>query len=97
MRIAGGYSTFQEATSLYDGYSASAILEIVFKSVIDVLVGRGQYERESVVFMHRPKNLRIIELFITLQEGNKVIDFCGGLGGTYINNRDIIPQGVDLS
>ena len=96
LKISGGYSTFQEATSLCDGYGASAILDIVFKSVVDVLEGRGQYERDGVVFMHRPKNLRIREFLLALQEGSKVIDFGGGLGGTYINNRDIVPQGVEF-
>ena len=96
LKLTGGYSTFQEAASLCDGYSSSAILDIVFKSVVDVLEGRGQYERDGVLFMHRPKKLRIREFLIALQEDSKVIDFGGGLGGTYINNRDIIPQGVEF-
>jgi len=96
LRITGGYSTFQEANSLCDGYGASAILDIVFKGVIDVLEGRGQYERDGVVFMQRPKKSKVREFLITLQEGSKVIDFGGGLGGTYINNRDIIPQRVEF-
>ena len=96
LHLEGSFSSFHEAEKNCSGYSDSIVLDKVYSAVKDVLNGYGTYERDGTVFSPRPKNLRLTHIFKSiLQEYSIIVDYGGGLGGSYINHRDIIPETVD--
>jgi putative methyltransferase (TIGR04325 family) len=93
--LVGRYKSFQEASKACSGYSDSAVLEKVAGAVIEVLDGNARYERDGTVFSSLPNQLMIRSVLLDIaSQGDAILDFGGGLGGTYINHRDILPPAV---
>lgn len=67
------------------------MLSKVQAAVIDVLNGRSRYERDGTTFDELPKKYTLREkLSESLRPDDTIVDFGGGLGGTFINNRDVL-------
>ena len=93
LTLEGSFTSFSEASTYCKGYNSSAVLEKVSSAVTKVLDGEAIYERDGFTFNDKPQGLMVRNIFQEILEiGDSVIDFGGGLGGTYINNRDIIPM-----
>ncbi len=91
--LSGKYNSFEEASRCCEGYSSDLVSQKVSTAVIKVLEGEAIYERDGTVFNRMPDNLKIRALlYQILKPGDTVVDFGGGLGGTYINHRDIVPH-----
>jgi putative methyltransferase (TIGR04325 family) len=90
VQYVGPFSSWDEAVNASVGYDSPHILEKVKDAVEYVLLGYGAYERDGCVFRESPKEdqLRSFLKRYTKKDSN-IIDFGGGLGGTYINNRDL--------
>lgn len=93
--LSGQYSSYELASAACAGYSDSIILDKVHSAITSVLEMNGGYERDGTVFNQAPPNLMISRLLASILDTNDtVIDFGGGLGGTYINNRHILPSSL---
>lgn len=90
LALIGPCDSYEEAAQRSSGYESQVILDKVYKAVVNVLEGKCAYERDGTSFAMRPStdNLRRI-LNIYLKEDDLVVDFGGGLGGSFLNNRDI--------
>lgn len=88
--LIGPYDSYEEAAQRSSGYESKVILDKVYKAVVDVLEGNFAYERDGTAFAMRPSidNLRRL-LSAFLKENDVVVDFGGGFGGSFINNRDL--------
>jgi len=63
-------------------------------AVVQVLEGRSAYERDGTAFATMPQRLKLRELLVKyLSPTANIVDFGGGLGGTFINNRDLVSIG----
>lgn len=98
LTLTGPYGSYEEALSLSSGYNSNAILDKVYSAVVNVLNGSYAYERDGSIFTKRPSidNLRRI-LISQLKYNDSVVDFGGGLGGTFINNRDIFNDLINYT
>lgn len=86
----GPYADWGAAMSSSVGYDSPYALKKVSEAVENVLNGTFSYERDGTTFEEAPKKNKLRSLLGILKASNKVIaDFGGGLGGTFINNRDI--------
>ena len=75
------------------GYESDVVLRKVSSAMRNVLLGHGQYERDGTLFAELPKidTLRkILREIIT--EKAVVVDFGGGLGGSYVSNHDFFEN-----
>ena len=55
---------------------------------------KAVYERDGTVFTSLPQRLKLRELLLKyLSPTANIVDFGGGLGGTFINNRDLVSVG----
>lgn len=93
LALSGPYATYQEAALRSSGYNNKVILDKVYNAIVDVLEGRSTYERDGTAFPERPSidNMRRL-LIAHLKDADFVVDFGGGLGGTFINNRDLFSH-----
>ena len=63
-------------------------------AVVEVLEGKAVYERDGTAFSTMPQRLKLRELLLKyLSPKANVVDFGGGLGGTFINNRHLVSVG----
>ena len=91
--LTGPFETYDEAAFKSFGYEHFAILEKVYQATLNVLEGRSSYERDGTAFPCRPLDDNLRRLLITyLQDDDILVDFGGGLGGTFINNRDLFSD-----
>lgn len=90
LSLIGPYDSYEEATQRSSGYESKVILDKVYNAVVDVLEGNFAYERDGTAFAMHPSidNLRRF-LSTSLKENDVVVDFGGGFGGSFINNRDL--------
>jgi len=90
LALIGPYDSYEEAAQRSSGYESKIILDKVYIAVVDVLEGNYAYERDGTAFAMRPSidNLRRL-LSTYLKENDVVVDFGGGFGGAFINNRDL--------
>ncbi|MBL8202087.1 MAG: methyltransferase, TIGR04325 family [Chromatiales bacterium] len=94
-RFSGAYPDWETARRDSDGWDSPAVLDKVRAGVLDVLQGRSAYERDGTSFAALPRADTLRRLLSRLATADSwIIDFGGGLGGTWINNRDILPPGV---
>ena len=64
------------------------------QAVVEVLEGRAVFERDGTVFTSLPQGLKLRELLCKhLSPTAHVVDFGGGLGGTFINHRYLVSVG----
>jgi len=93
LQLEGPYLSYNEAIVKAHGYHDPVILKKVQSAVCEVINNPCGYERDGTVFSHYPKALKIRELLYKyLLRGSLVVDFGGGLGGTFINHRDLFDS-----
>jgi putative methyltransferase (TIGR04325 family) len=92
----GEYQSWKEAAAASGSYASPVILERVRSAILKLYSGSHVYERDGTAFTKAPAdyNLRRI-LKIVWKPGDTVIDFGGGLGGTYLNNVDVFGKRVN--
>lgn len=89
----GAYSTFEEAEHHASGYAESRIADQVSEAVIKLLEGKARYERDGICFDEVPSNLSIVDVFKKIYtKDSAVVDFGGGLGGTFLLLSDILSK-----
>ena len=94
LRLTGPYSSYEAALAHSSGYDSPFILAKVKHAVGQMLEGKAVYERDGTVFTSLPKRLKLRELLLKyLSPTGNIVDFGGGLGGTFINNRDLVSVG----
>jgi putative methyltransferase (TIGR04325 family) len=89
------YSSWELAEQMSEGYHSDNIIEKVRKSAKLVFNGEATYERDSVIFdiIEYSYPLLASLLFVAANSKSlKVIDFGGGLGTTYQQNRKFISK-----
>jgi putative methyltransferase (TIGR04325 family) len=90
----GPYSSWSEAKADSIGYDSPLILDKVLGAAIKVKAGDAAYERDSVTFdrIQYAWPVAAALLHVALQYGGKlnVLDFGGGLGTSYFQNRKIL-------
>lgn len=89
--LSGPYASWEEAVKASVGYDSPFVLEKVRDALIKVLDGDYAYERDGVAFARPPEKntLRRILSEMSVPQ-TRIVDFGGGLGGTLINNLDIL-------
>ena len=93
LALVGPYDSYQDASEHSSGYGSKVILDKVYKAVVDVLEGNSAYERDGTSFAIRPSIDHLRRLLMTyLKEDDVVVDFGGGLGGAFVNNRDLFSH-----
>ena len=89
------YSSWELAEQMSEGYRSDNIIEKVRKSAKLVFNGEATYERDSVIFDRIEYSYPLLAslLFVAANSKSfKVIDFGGGLGTTYQQNRKFISK-----
>ena len=85
------YLSWSEAAAASGNYGHPAILKKVREAVLKLLQGSHHYERDGTAFEQRPERYTLRDLIKKVwRPGDIIIDFGGGLGGTYLNNVDIL-------
>jgi putative methyltransferase (TIGR04325 family) len=90
LSLRGPFKSFSAAEKASElGYNSPIILEKVSAAVVDLLNGKGAYERDGTLFQSAPSSLPVLEILSELLSADTgpIVDFGGGLGGTYLNHR----------
>jgi putative methyltransferase (TIGR04325 family) len=85
-----GYNNWEEVTKAADGYDGDDIIEKTYLSAKKVALGLAVYERDSVLFDKIEYSWELLSslLFVAVNSTFlNIIDFGGGLGTTYMQNR----------
>jgi putative methyltransferase (TIGR04325 family) len=91
LRYSGPYPTWHQAVEASVGYDSPYVLSKVRAAIVEVLEGRKAYERDGTTFDKLPKKYTLREKISgIIRPSDTIVDFGGGLGGTYINNRDVL-------
>jgi putative methyltransferase (TIGR04325 family) len=97
LEYSGPYSTWKTAQENSVGYESEIVLEKIYHSTKKVILGECAYERDGTTFQEKPLYSRLSFILGRLIENEtKVIDFGGGLGGTYLENRQLF-EGKSVS
>ena len=93
LALIGPFDTYQEAAQRFSGCESKVILDKVFNALVDVLEGNPHYVRDGTALPMRPSidHLRR-HLSTHLKENDVVVDFGGGLGGAFVNSRDLFSH-----
>lgn len=95
----GDYKTWEEAASECVGYSENSIIDQTFNATHDVVMGRGAFCRDGVVFRNSEYNWPLIaivqRLHIALGRRIRVLDFGGAFGDIYLQNRKFLESLVE--
>jgi putative methyltransferase (TIGR04325 family) len=89
------YSSWELAEQMSEGYHSDNIIEKVRKAAKLVFNGESTYERDSIIFDRIQYSYPLLSslLFVAANSKSlKVIDFGGGLGTTYQQNRKFISK-----
>ena len=89
------YSNWELAEQMSEGYDSDIIIQKVRKAAKLVFNGDAIYERDSVIFDRIEYSYPLLAslMFVaTNSKSLKVIDFGGGLGTTYQQNRKFISK-----
>lgn len=88
------FPSFEAALAHCSGYDSGAILDRVLAATLEVVNGRAEYERDSVLFdriAYSEAVLAGIALAVSRFSANiAVLDFGGSLGSSYFQNRKIL-------
>lgn len=93
MRFRHGYSSWEEASIASSGYDADEIIRKVSRAARLVHRGEAVYERDSVVFNEVEYSWPLLSslLLVAAERGSlRVVDFGGGLGTTFQQNRKFL-------
>jgi putative methyltransferase (TIGR04325 family) len=91
----GPYDSWASAVKASVGFNSPYVLNKVKGAVIEVLRGAAKYERDGTAFPEMPPNMLREKINSLLPANGAIVDFGGGLGGTYINNVDIVSNRCD--
>lgn len=89
------YSSWDQAEQASEGYDSNSLIEKVRKAAKLVFDGKAVYERDSVVFDEIDYSYPLLAslLFAAANsESLRVIDFGGGFGTTYQQNRRFLSK-----
>lgn len=91
IRWSGHYATWTDAQAQTRGYEDPDLLNRIRSAVRTVLAGKGSFERDGVVFTEESPNLPLVASLsrasFSIRKGVQVVDFGGGLGSGYLQNR----------
>jgi putative methyltransferase (TIGR04325 family) len=94
----GCFSSWEEALSSSKGYQSPVILEKVVSSIHSVLDGKAIFERDGVLFhspqYHWPLIASLLHISVQKSGQLNIVDFGGGLGSTYFQNRSFFNKNV---
>lgn len=96
----GEFETWHEAKAGMTGYSDPAIAKQVAAGAAEVVAGRKAYERDSVTFEKRQYAFPIATALLWAARSRSelnVIDFGGGLGTSYYQNRPFLQSVARLN
>ncbi|MCG2613429.1 methyltransferase, TIGR04325 family [Terrimonas sp. NA20] len=97
----GHYRSWDEATSLSDGYEQGNILEKTKQALLLVKNGEAVYERDSVIFSESEYPYPLLAFLLNEVQQRKravnVLDFGGSLGSTYFQVREFLGPDVCAS
>lgn len=86
----GPYARWEDALSHSTGWDSPIVLDMVSVATENLLKGSYEYERDGVNFAKKPPVDPLKSCLKDLAgEVENIIDFGGGLGGTFFNNLDI--------
>jgi len=91
----GDYSTWKEASDLCQGYDDTNIIEKVRDAALKVKKGEVSYERDSVLFDKVQYSWPVVSSLLKVYNKTdmlNVLDFGGGLGSCYYQNRDFLDE-----
>jgi putative methyltransferase (TIGR04325 family) len=89
-----GFDSWDAATKESNGYDVDAIADRVLDATKAVLEGRSSFERDGTNFAEVQYSFPAITglLCAAIQGSHKVMDFGGGLGGTFLAYRAMLPS-----
>lgn len=87
----GPYPSYAAALAEATGYDSPCVVEQVEAATVAVLEGRAAYERDGIALASRPDLPIHAALRPLLRPDTTIADVGGGLGGLYINGRDLFP------
>lgn len=88
--VNGDFDSWENALSMTTGYDTQEVFQKTAKAALDVLEGKACYERDSVLFY---KESFYYELLYYIERSKKdkdktlILDFGGGLGSMFFQNR----------
>jgi putative methyltransferase (TIGR04325 family) len=89
----GPFLDWAQASAHSAGYASQVVLRKVLKATTEVLDGKVGFERDGTTFEEKPKNSKIDSILREiLEDHSHVLDFGGGLGSTFLNNRELIQS-----
>jgi putative methyltransferase (TIGR04325 family) len=95
IRFRHGYSSWEEASIASSGYDADEIIRKVSSAARLVHRGEAVYERDSVLFDEVEYSWPLLSSLLLVaaeRESLRVIDFGGGLGTTFQQNRKFLKH-----
>ncbi|WP_374166308.1 methyltransferase, TIGR04325 family [Arcticibacter sp. MXS-1] len=97
----GNYSSWEDASSVAEGYDKSNILEKTKDSLLAVRDGKAVYERDSVLFEKKEYPFPLISFLLHSAFKNasplNILDFGGSLGSTYFQVKEFLGPEVCAS
>lgn len=94
----GDYKTWEDALKQTTGYDEDSILKKIRASVLKVINGEAQYERDSIAFETFEYSEAFLNALKMMIKNNSlsVIDFGGSLGSQYFQYKRFF-EGVDIN
>ena len=93
LNLKGNYKNYYEALKHSNGYQESLILNKVRNAIIRILEGEDVWERDGSIFPNPKPRQEIIKIIEQLSNKKlSIIDFGGGLGTLFINNRELFKS-----
>jgi putative methyltransferase (TIGR04325 family) len=85
------YESWSKAAAASGTYNSPVIVDKVRDAVLCLIKGTHHYERDGTPFYEGPENYAIRSVIKDVcSPGTTIIDIGGGLGGTFLNNADIL-------
>jgi putative methyltransferase (TIGR04325 family) len=91
--FSGPYRTWDAAAAAAVGFDSPYVLDKVRSAVESVLRKDKAYERDGTAFDQMPDKCALrLQIKSLLKRDSVVVDFGGGLGGTFVNNLDLFSR-----
>jgi len=93
LEYSGPFESWELAVASSVGYDSPYALHKVREGVESVLKNEKTYERDGTSFDQLPERYSLrTHIKNLLRENSVIVDFGGGLGGTYVNNSDLFSS-----
>ena len=97
LTLDGPYESYKIAKENSNGYESFPILDKVYKATEEVLNKKAIWERDGTAFYSEKPKLKIIEILSKYyKKDDCIVDFGGGLGGLFLNNKDFFLPNKNL-